>query len=124
MAEGEFALIPDHLEAALKQPRALARWGAAASDLDLLVLYAEYAAERSVPDQAAYAQQALEAAVAVGHRLYEGISQRAIGQAQLRAGALDAAETCFVRALELFRAVPARWQAARTRVALAAVDQA
>jgi tetratricopeptide (TPR) repeat protein len=124
MAEGEFALIHNHLEAALRQLPALTRWGSAASDLDLLVLYAEYAVEQSLPDQAERARRALVAAVAVGHHLYEGIAQRALGQAHLRAGDWDEAETCLAQALELFQAVPAPWQAARTLVATASVAQA
>ena|SRR5258708_461425 len=124
MAEGEFALIAEHLEAALRQPLTLTRWGSAATDLDVLVLFAEYAAERSLPGQAAYAQRALQAAEAVGHQLYQGSARWALGQAHLRAGALDEAETSFAQALELFQAVPAPWQAARTWLALASVDQA
>jgi tetratricopeptide (TPR) repeat protein len=123
MAEGEFALIPQHLEAALRQSPVLVRWGSAASDLDLYILYAEYAAQHNEPDLMAHALRALEAAVSLGHPLYEAIARRALGAAHRRAGAWEEADSSLSQASAQFQAMPARWQAARTLVERAKLER-
>jgi tetratricopeptide (TPR) repeat protein len=123
MAEGEFALIPQHLEAALRRSPVLARYGSAASDLDLYILYAEFSALHNEPDLKAHALRALEAAVSLGHPLYEAIARRALGTAHRRAGAWEEADSYLSQALAQFQAVPARWQAARTLVERAKLEQ-
>jgi ATP/maltotriose-dependent transcriptional regulator MalT len=123
MAEGEFALIPQHLEAALRQSPVLVRWGSAASDLDLYILYAEFAAQQNGPELMAHALRALEAAVSLGHPLYEAIARRALGAAHRRAGAWAEADSYLSQALAQFQAMPARWQAARTLVERAKLEQ-
>ena len=75
MAEGEFALLPDHLQAALQHAPRLARYGSAASDLDLYILYAELGAQQGGADSRAHAVRALGAAHSLGHPLYEEIGR-------------------------------------------------
>jgi tetratricopeptide (TPR) repeat protein len=123
MAEGEFALLPNHLEAALRRAPVLMRFGSAASDLDLYILYAELAARSDGPDLMAHALRALEGAVSLGHPLYQAMAQRALGVAHRRARAWAQAGACFGQALAQFQAVPARWQAARTLVERAKLEQ-
>ena len=122
MAEGEVALIPHHLEAALHRPPVHVRFGSAASDLDLYVLYAEYSALARAPDLKTHARRALEAAVRLGHPLYQGIAQRALGVGHRLDGEWAEAEKCFGQALSLFQAVPAPWQSARTLWAFAELE--
>jgi ATP/maltotriose-dependent transcriptional regulator MalT len=123
MAEGEFALLPDHLDAALRRAPVHMRFGAGASDLDLYILYVELALRRDGPDLLAHARRALEGAVSLGHPLYQAIARRALGAAHRRAGAWAQAGDCLSQALAQFQAVPARWQAARTLVERAKLEQ-
>jgi len=123
MAEGEFALLPNHLEAALQRSPRLARYGSAASDLDLYVLYAELGAQQGGPDSQAHAVRALEAADRLGHPLYQAIALRALGVAHRRDGAWAEADVCLSKALAQFQAVPAKWQAARTLVECTKLEQ-
>ena len=113
LAEGEFALLRQHLEAALKKNVILDF--VPSGDHDLYAQLVDGAAQQR--DQAAlrkYAPLAEETATRIGHRLYMAIAHRAWGVAHTLAGSYAQAETRFQQALEIFMDYPAPWQIGRT----------
>jgi tetratricopeptide (TPR) repeat protein len=109
MAEGEFALVRQHLEDALEQG---AEW---VGDHDLYALLADAAAQQR--DEASlerYAPLAEETATYYDHTLYQAVTHRALGVAHGLAGDHSQAEARFNQALELFRGLDTRWQVGRT----------
>jgi tetratricopeptide (TPR) repeat protein len=109
MAEGEFALVRQHLEAALPQT---AEW---VGNHDLYAMLVDAAAiEGDLPALQRYAPLAEESAVRYDHRLYRAIAHRAFGVAHRLAGEYSQAETRLQQALELFAGIEARWQIGRT----------
>jgi hypothetical protein len=120
LAEGEFALVRDHLEQAIRTPTDPVRWGSAMTDLDFRILCAEAAAQTG--DAAGLAEHvppAEEGARSLGHRLYSGVAQRARGIAQQSAGQPGAAVDSLTSAADIFRALGTRWQLGRTLAARA-----
>lgn len=119
MAEGEFALVKQHLEMALQKHSANfvnvfnnSSW---AGDHDLYAMLADSAAQQQ--DEAAlrqFAPLAEALAVRYGHMLYQAIAHRAWGVAHRLAGEYDAAEARLQQALDLFTQLETRWQMART----------
>ena len=128
MAEGEFALVRQHLEAALDRPTTLT--GAICGDHDLYAMLADVATQER--DEAAlrkYAPLAEESAARYQHVLYQGVAHRAWGVAHRLAGDYAEAEARLNQALELFRRLETRWQIGRTlhelaELALARADTA
>ena len=113
MAEGEFALTQQHLEAALQKSQKMG--AAAGSDHDLYALLVDAAAqERNRELLEKSAARAEETARLVGHRLHTAVSDRAWGVLHMLEGEFDQAEERFQRALETFSAYPAPWQIGRT----------
>jgi len=115
MAEGEFALVKQHLEKAFRTPTQLTAWGSAGLEHDLYALAAEAAAQQR--DAAAlrqYAPLAEEAATRLGHKLYQAIAHRAWGVLHWLVGEYAESEARLNRALELFRGLDTRWQIGRT----------
>ena len=115
MAEGEFALVQQHLEKAFRTPAQLTAWGSAGLEHDLYALAAEAGAQQR--DAAAlrqYAPLAEEAATRLGHKLYQAIAHRAWGVAHRLAGDYAGAERRLNQALELFQGLETRWQTGRT----------
>jgi tetratricopeptide (TPR) repeat protein len=113
MAEGEFALTRQHLEAALRKSETMR--AAAGSDQDLYALLVDAAAEQR--DQALlqkYAAQAEETAGLVEHKLHTAVADRAWGVLHTLERKFDLAEERFQRALEVFSTYPAPWQMGRT----------
>jgi tetratricopeptide (TPR) repeat protein len=113
MAEGEFALTRQHLEAALRKSEAMG--AAAGSDQDLYAQLVDAAAQQR--DQALlqkYASRAEETARLVEHKLHTAVADRAWGVLHTLAGEFEHAEERFQRALETFSAYPAPWQIGRT----------
>jgi tetratricopeptide (TPR) repeat protein len=109
MAEGEFALVRQHLEAALKLS------GQFVGEHELYTMLAEAAAQQR--DEAAlqqYAPLAEELAARYGHTLYQAIAHRAWGVLHRLTGRYAEAEARLNRALELFRGLDTRWQIGRT----------
>lgn len=91
-------------------------------DHDLLTMLADVAAsQRDLAGLLQYTPRAEQAAANCGHRLYVGVVHRAWGVAHLLAGDLAQAEARLVQALELFARLGARWQSARSHMALAEV---
>jgi hypothetical protein len=115
MAEGEFALVRQHLEQALPKPAVPPGNAAPAGDHDLYAMLADVCALQR--DEAAlrkYAPLAEEAATRYGHTLYLAIAQRAWGVAHRLAREFTESETRLRTALELFLGLEARWQIGRT----------
>lgn len=119
MAEGEFALVRQHLEAALPQA---AEW---VGDHDLYAMLADAAAiEGDLPALHRYAPLAEETAVRYDHRLYRAIAHRAFGVAHRLAGEPGQAQARLEQALELFSELETNWQTGRTYFELGKLAQA
>ncbi len=113
MAEGEFALMQQHLKAALGSVMPIAT--IACADHDVYALLADAAAQQR--DAAAlkeYAPLAEQSAASVDHKLYLGIAHRALGVAHTLKGEYPQAQALLARALEEFSSYPAPWQVGRT----------
>ena len=111
-AEGEFALVREHLEIALSQPSI--GW-IAFGDHELYNLLADAAAQER--DEAAlqkYAPLAEEFATRYDHMLYQAIAHRAWGVAHRLAGEYAESQIRFDQALEIFQQMDTRWQIGRT----------
>ena len=118
MAEGEFALVRQHLEAALPQA---AEW---VGDHDLYAMLADAAARQGeLPALQRYAPLAEEAAIRYDHRLYQAIAHRSYGLAHRLAGEYDQAQDRLQQALDIFTQHEARWQIGRTYFELGRLDQ-
>jgi tetratricopeptide (TPR) repeat protein len=109
MAEGEFALVRQILEAAVGLP---AEW---IGDHDMYVMLADVAAsQHDLAGIQKYAPQAEVLAKRYQHKLYQAITHRAWGVANRLAGDYVLSEVKLMNALELFRELNTRWQAGRT----------
>ena len=118
MAEGEFALVRQHLEAALHDT---AEW---VGDHDIYVLLADAAARQDdLPALQRYAPLAEETAIRYDHRLYQAIAHRAFGVAHRLAGEYDQARDRLQNALDIFTLHEARWQIGRTYFELGRLAQ-
>jgi hypothetical protein len=109
MAEGEFALIRQHLERVLSQQTS---WP---GDHDMYAMLAEAAVQQR--DEAAirqYAPLAEAAAIQCDHTLYRAIAHRAWGVAHRLAGQHAEAASRLRQAMDLFDGLQTRWQSART----------
>lgn len=112
MAKGEFALVREHIEAALTRPSL--GW-ATFGDHDMYSLLADAAAQQR--DEAAlqqYAPLAEESARRYDHSLYQAIAHRARGVAHLLAGECDEAELQLNQALDMFSNLKTHYQIGRT----------
>src|SRR5919109_4101823 len=112
MAEGEFALVREHIEAALTRPSL--GW-ATFGDHDLYSLLADAAAQQR--DEAAlqeYVTLAEETARRYNHRLYQAVAHRAWGVLHRLAGQYTESQLRLTQALELFQQFDTYWQIGRT----------
>jgi tetratricopeptide (TPR) repeat protein len=113
MAEGEFALMQQHLEAALKLSSLAG--ATPARDHDLYAMLVDGAAQQRDPvGLQKYAGLAEETAVRIDHKLHLAIAQRAWGVAHTLAGEYPQAEARLIQALDIFSDYPAPWQIGRT----------
>ena len=113
MAEGEFALVRQHLEAAIGKLPLPIGWPVA--DHDLYALLAEAcASQRDLGGLRRYAPLAETLAARHGHTLYQAIAHRAWGVLHRLTGEYAEAEARLNQALELFRDLDTRWQIGRT----------
>jgi tetratricopeptide (TPR) repeat protein len=109
LAEGEFALVIQHLESALRTPHP------DHGDHDLYAALADTAAQQR--DREAllrYAPKAEGLAARYGHKQYQAIADRAWGVAHRLEGDYPRAEARLRHALESFTELGTRWQMART----------
>jgi tetratricopeptide (TPR) repeat protein len=123
MAEGEFALVRDHLQAAGSKP--VSAKGLSFHDNELYSMYLDMAVRQG--DEAAlrqYAPLAEETAVRDGHILHQASAHRAWGVLHRLQGEYAAAETRLNQALELFEGLETRWQIGRTLYELAELARA
>jgi tetratricopeptide (TPR) repeat protein len=120
MAEGEFALVGQHLKQAIhKDSRGLT------GDHDLYAMLADVAAQQR--DAAAlreYIPLLEETAASLDHTLYLAIAHRAWGVIHLLEGEYVQAEARLNQALESFQALETSWQIGRTLYELADLAQA
>jgi len=113
MAEGEFALMQQHLDAALKID--LAMDAAPGSGHRYYALLVDAAAQQHDPVLLRkYAALAEETATSIDHKLHMAIAHRAWGVAHTLAAEYFQAEARFKKALEIFTSYPAPWQIGRT----------
>jgi tetratricopeptide (TPR) repeat protein len=122
MAEGEFALVGDYLEAAGNRP--VSARGLLFHDNELYSMYLDLAVLQG--DEATlrqYAPLAEETAARDGHVLYQASAHRAWGIIHRIDGEYVAAETRLNQALELFQGLDTRWQIGRTLFELAELAQ-
>ena len=115
MAEGEFALVRQHLEQALPKPAIPPGNVAPGADHDLYAMLADACAQqRDLAGLRRYALLAEEAANRYGHRLYQAIASRAIGVERRLVGEFGESEARLLKALELFGELGTAWQIGRT----------
>jgi tetratricopeptide (TPR) repeat protein len=118
LAEGEFALVKEQLEAAGKKP--VLSKGNFVNETKLYFMLADMAVQQR--DEAAlrqYAPLAEETANRDGHRLFQAVAYRAWGVMKRLEGDYAEAETRLNQALELFEELETRWQIGRTLYELA-----
>jgi len=124
-AEGEFALVREQLEHALKLSGQPVKRGTMAHEHDVYALLADSAARQR--DEAAlrqYTPLARSLAARDDHKFYLALALRASGVSSRLAGAHDEAELSLQEASAAFERIGARWQMARTLVELAELAQA
>ncbi len=118
MAEAEFALVKDHLEAAGKMPGSSR--GFLMNETERYFLLADLAVlERDETDLRQYAPLAEEMARRDGHILYQASAHRACGVLYLLTGDYLEAEARLNQALDLFQELETGWQIGRTLYELA-----
>jgi tetratricopeptide (TPR) repeat protein len=128
MAEGEFALVKDHLEIAGKKP--ISSIGFLMNETERYFLLADLAVlERDEVALRQYAPPAEELARRDGHILFQASAQRALGVLHRLTGDYAEAEVRLNQALELFQGLETRWQIGRAfyelaELALARADTA
>lgn len=113
LAEGEFALVRDYLEAAGSKP--VTARGLLFHDNELYAMFADLAVQQR--DEMALRQftpLAEETAVRDGHILHQANAHRAWGVFYRLQGEFLTAETRLNQALELFHEIETRWQIGRT----------
>lgn len=117
MAQGEFALVRQHLDQALhKESRGMT------GVHDLYAMLADAAAQQR--DDVAlqkYTPLLEETAAHLDHTLYLAVANRAWGVLHRHKGEYAAAEARLNQALELFQGLETRWQIGRTLFELAEV---
>jgi len=113
MAEGEFALMQQHLDTAFKMD--LARGVAPGGGQRYFALLVDAAAQQRDPVMLRkYAPLAEETATSIYHKLDMAIAHRAWGVAHTLAAEYSQAEARLKKALEIFTSYPAPWQIGRT----------
>ena len=125
MAEGEFALVLEELESALKLAGQPVKRGTMAHEHIVYMMLTDTAAQ--VGDKTAIDRYLglLEPLVERdNHQPYLAVAHRARGVSQLIEGELTGAETSLNKSMELFREFDAAWQIGRTYCELAKLDLA
>ncbi len=118
MAEGEFALVKDHLETAGKLP--VSSTGFSMNETERYFLLADLAVlERDSVALRQYAPLAEEMARRDGHILFQASAHRAWGVLYRLTGDYMEAEARLNQALDLFQGLETGWQIGRTLYELA-----
>ena len=122
MAQGEFALVNEHLAAALHKPPF--GWNPV-GDHEIYVLLADVAAhQRDETMLAAYAARAEEISSGLGHTLYQAMALRALAILDELHGEMGRAQARLKESLRLFQRMDTRWQMGRTLVNLGELSAA
>ena len=125
LAEGEFALVRQHLEEALTHLDISPMYVTPADNNDLYAMLADVAAQqRDLAALRQYTPLAEETAAHCGHVLYQAMAHRAWGVAHRLVGEYAEAEVRLHQALELFQGLDTRWQIGRTLYELAELAMA
>ena len=123
MAEGEFALVKDHLETAGKMP--VSSRGFLMNETERYFLLADLAVlERDAVALRQYAPLAEEMARRDGHILFQASAHRAWGVLYQLTGNYAEAEARLNQALDLFQELETGWQIGRTLYELAELANA
>jgi tetratricopeptide (TPR) repeat protein len=125
MAEGEFALVLEELESALKLAGQPVKRGTMAHEHIVYMMLTDTAAQ--IGDKMAIDRYLglLEPLVERDdHQPYLAVAHRARGVSQLIEGELAGAETSFNKSMDLFQEFDAPWQIGRTYCELAKLDLA
>jgi tetratricopeptide (TPR) repeat protein len=118
LAEGEFALVKEQLEAAGKKP--VRTKGYFFGETEQYYTLADMAVQQRDEDALRqYAPLAEETAVRDGHLLFQAAAHRAWGVLHRLQGEYVSAETRLNQALALFQDLDTRWQTGRTLFELA-----
>ena len=114
-AEGEFALVKQHIEWAFGKWVGPVKWGSMPTDMDLYNQLVDMAAQDRDEDALRqYAARAEELATRYNHKLYLAIAHRSWGVAHTLAGEYSDAEKRLNQAMKTFRSLKTRWQIGRT----------
>jgi tetratricopeptide (TPR) repeat protein len=115
-AEGEFALVTQHLQRALERPLFAPKYASApVADHNVYALLADTAAQqRDLAALERYVPLAEELANHHDHSLHQAIAHRAWGVAHRLKGDTHLAEKRLGQALDLFEQMGAVWQIGRT----------
>ena len=114
-AEGEFALVREHLQKGLYLSGQPVKRGTMAHEHDVYALLADIASrQRDVAGLRQYAPKVEELATRDNHKLYLAVAHRAWGVAHRLAGEYAEAEARFNLALEMFQQLGTGWQMGRT----------
>jgi hypothetical protein len=123
MAEGEFALVRNYLEAA--GSKSVSARGLLFHDNELNFMFVDLAVlQRDETALRQYAPLAEETALRDGHILYQAVAHRAWGVLHRLQGEDAAAKARLNQALELFQELETRWQIGRTLHELGKLAQA
>ena len=118
MAEGEFALVKDYLEAAGKMP--VSSRGFLMNETERYFLLADVAViERDEVALSQYAPLAEEMALRDDHLLFQASAHRAWGVLHRLTDKYEEAKDRLNQALEIFEELDTRWQIGRTLYELA-----
>ncbi len=124
-AGGEFALIKEKFENAVKLAGQPVKRGTMAHDHDMYMTLADDAAQlRDLETLRKFAPRLEELATRDGHRLYLAIAHRAQGVAHHLAGEHAKAESRLNQAMGLFDELGTHWQIARTLFDLGELEAA
>jgi tetratricopeptide (TPR) repeat protein len=125
LAEGEFALVQEELEAALSLSGQPVKRGTMAHEHIVYMMLTDTAAQLSdASETERYLSKLEPLAQRDDHRPYQAVAQRARGIVYRLKGELDEAESHLKQALELFGDFNAAWQIGRTHCELAELEMA
>lgn len=118
MAEGEFALVREHLEFGL------AKTSSWVGKHDLYAMFVDVAVQtRDIETLQVYAPLAEEKANRYDHHLYQGIVHRAYGVIHSLSGEYSEAKARLNQAMEIFNHLGLRWQLGQTLIELGELER-
>ena len=123
LAEGEFALVQEELEAALSLSGQPVKRGTMAHEHIVYMMLTDTAAQMGdAGETERYLSKLEPLAQRDDHRPYQAVAQRARGIVHRLKGEHDEAESHLIQALDLFGDFNAAWQIGRTHCELAELE--